>query len=47
MVKKERGKMAKILKNRKGVKVRTKLTIRVPKGTNFDMNVNYSKIRTN
>jgi len=45
---KERHKEIKrILKNRKEAKVRTKLTIKVPKGTDFDMNVNYSKIRTN
>lgn len=36
-----------ILKNRKETRVRTKLVIYVPKGTNFNMNVNYSKISTN
>lgn len=36
-----------ILNNRKKTKVRTKLIIRVPKGTTFEMNVNYSTIKSN
>jgi hypothetical protein len=45
--KKRHEKIKDILKNRNEAKVRTKLIIRVPKGTTFDMNVNYSKISTN
>ncbi len=46
-IKKRHKKIKEILKNRKETKVRTKLIIRVPKNTDFNMNVNYSKIRTN
>jgi hypothetical protein len=42
-----REKIRAILIDRDKVKVRTKLTIKVPKGTHFNMNVNYSKISTN
>jgi len=42
-----RSEIKEILKNRNEGKVRTKLIIHVPKGTNFEMNVNYSKISTN
>jgi hypothetical protein len=42
---KQREKIKHILKNRKKAKVRTKLTIKVPKGTVIEMNVNYSTVR--
>ncbi len=45
--KKRQNKIKEILKNRKKPKIRTKLIIRVPKGTAINMNVNYSKIKTN
>jgi len=44
---KRHKKIRNILKNRNKAKVRTKLTIYVPVGTEFNMNVNYSKISTN
>ncbi len=44
---KRHKKVRNILKNRNKANVRTKLTIYVPKGTEFNMNVNYSKISTN
>ena len=44
---KRHKKIRSILKNRNKAKVRTKLTIYVPKGTELNMNVNYSKISTN
>jgi len=44
---KRHKKIRAIIKNRNKAKVRTKLIIKVPKGTSFNMNVNYSKISTN
>lgn len=46
-LKKSRKKIKEIIKNRDKAKVRTKLFIRVPKGTAINMNIKYSKISTN
>lgn len=46
-LKESRAKIKAIIKNRDKAKVRTKLIIRVPKGTDINMNVNYSKVNTN
>ena len=47
VARKRHEKIKKILKDRNKANVRTKLTVYVPKGTEFNMNVNYSKISTN